>query len=290
MCQLRSGIYVSLYMGCVAVVKMNERTEFKVVVVGKRVIDLVNIGGSSENILRHLVHGGLDRGTVVLGEPLEGNVSGIVVRLVKLGGSSLDGAQVRKRLPVPRGIDIGGHDAVPGLGESGKLVAVEAVKGRASALEDGKVGDARVDGNAIAAGDAGDNVALLFALLDEAVRVRLSVDIHADPALGDNLDIDGVDVAVLFDKVVAQDGGKELGRGDGVLLGEDEDGVLHCVCGDDDAVVGLCVGSLNVALEQDADDHFGDCVDARFAVAIRLEDADIVLAIAGGGDGGHFWD
>jgi hypothetical protein len=31
-------------------------------------------------------------------------------------------------------------------------------------------------------------------------------------------------------------------------------------------------------------------VDARFAVAIRLEDADIVLAIAGGGDGGHFWD
>ena len=256
-------------------------------VVGKRVVDLVNIGGGSENVLRHLVHGGLDRGTVVLGEPLEGYASGIVVGLVELGSSILDGAQVRKRLPVPRGIDVGGHDAVPGLGEGGELVAVEAMEGRASALEDGQIGDARVDGNAVAAGDAGDNVALLLALLDEAVRVRLAVDIHADPALGDDLDIGGVDVAVLFDKVAADDGGKQLGRSDGVLLGEDEDGVLHCVGGDDDAVVGLCVGRLNVALEQDADDHFGDGVDARLAVAIRLEDADVVLAIAGSGDGRH---
>lgn len=69
----------------------------------------------------------------------------------------------------------------------------------------------------------------------------LAVDVHAHPAVGDNLDVCGVDVAVLLDEMRTQDGAEDLRGGHGLLLGSDVDGVLNGVGSNDNAVVGLGV-------------------------------------------------
>lgn len=158
------------------------------------------------------------------------------------------------------------------------------MKGRAGALQHGQALDAAADDDAVLAADAGLDVARLLAVAHEAVRMRLAPDLHARPAVRDDLYVGGVDVAVRLNEVGAEDGGEELRRVDGVLLGGDEDCVLDGVGGDDDAVVALCVGDVDVALEEAADGHFGDGVDARGGVAVCFEDADVFFAVAGGGD------
>lgn len=110
---------------------------------------------------------------------------------------------------------------------------------------------------------------------------------------------------VRVDEVLGEVGGVELRGVDGVLLGFDVDGVFDGVGGDDDAVVGFGVAggcqwdarrlggeggilrSLDLTLEEAADGHLGDGLDAGFLVPVDLVDADIVLAVAGRGDGRH---
>lgn len=70
--------------------------------------------------------------------------------------------------------------------------------------------------------------------------MRIAVDGHAVPAVGDDIGMGGVDVRVCLDEMRGEDGAEELGGCDGVLFGEDVDGVFDGVCGDDDAVV--CFG------------------------------------------------
>lgn len=261
--------------------------------VGQRVGNQLCLRHSSQNLLAHLVHCVLHAGTLILGESGERNVASFLPRRIELGARLSHGVHIRKRLPRPGGVNISGQDAVPGLSQSGVLVPHEAVEGRAGALQHSQALDAAIDDDALFAADAGLDVARLPAVTHEAVRMRLALNLHAHPAVRDDFDIDGVDVAVFLNEVGAEDGGKQLRRVDGVLLGGDEDCVLDGVGGDDDAVVALCVGDVDVALEEAADGHFGDGVDAGGGVAVRLEDADIVLAVAGGGDvsGSHdfFW-
>jgi hypothetical protein len=69
------------------------------------------------------------------------------------------------------------------------------------------------------------------------VRVGLAVDSQARPLVLRDVDVAGVDVRVLGDEVVADDGGEELGGLDGVLLGEDVARLLLGVGGDDDGVI-----------------------------------------------------
>lgn len=252
--------------------------------VGQRVDDQLRVRNSRQNLLAHLVHGILHAGALVLGKPRQRNLAGLLPRRVELGDGLAHGLDVGEGLPLPAGVDVGRQDAVPGLGQGGELVADEAVEGRAGALEHGQPLDAAGDGDAVLARDARLDVARLLAVAQEAVRVRLAADGHARPAVGDDLDVGGVDVAVRVDEVGAEDGGEELWGVDGVQLGGDEDCVLDGVGGDDDAVVALCVGNVDVALEEAADGHFGDGMDARGGVAVRLEDADVVLAVAGCGD------
>ena len=57
----------------------------------------------------------------------------------------------------------------------------------------------------------------------------------------DDLDVCGVDVRVRFDEVVAENGGELFGWVNGVLFCEDVDGLLLGVCGDDGAIVCLCI-------------------------------------------------
>jgi hypothetical protein len=63
---------------------------------------------------------------------------------------------------------------------------------------------------------------------------------HSCPAVCDNFDVRSGQVRVCFDEMSAENAAKELGRGDGVLLRLDVDGVLHRVCSNNHAVV--CLG------------------------------------------------
>lgn len=78
-------------------------------------------------------------------------------------------------------------------------------------------------------------------------------------------------------------GGEGGGRGRGEKAegrrgrGGTVDGVFHGVGGYHDAVVGVGVRGLDVALEQHADGHFGDRVGPRGLVPVDLVEADIVL-------------
>jgi len=101
--------------------------------------------------------------------------------------------------------------------------------------------DRRGDLNALALGNVNLNVAGFSAIAQEGVRMRLAVDGHAGPAVGDDVDMGSVDVAVFLDEVRPDDRPEDFGGCDGVLFGEDEDCVFDGVCGDDDAVIGFGV-------------------------------------------------
>jgi hypothetical protein len=124
----------------------------------------------------------------------------------------------------------------------------------------------------------------------------------------DHLDVRGRDVRVRVQEVLPQVAGVELGRVDGVLLGFDVDCVFDRVGCYNDAVVcfgvsegfvswgelGMAVAyvsldlrCLDLALEQAAHGHLSHGVDARLRVLLDFADADIVLAVAGGGESGH---
>lgn len=255
--------------------------------VGQRVRNRFSFRYCIQDLLAHLVHCVLDTGAVVLGKELEGNVSSRVPSLVKLGSALLHRLEVGKLGPLPAGVDIGGQNTVPGLGQSGVLVTDEAMEGRTRALEDGEAYNGAGDADAILAAHTDLDVASLAGILDEAVRVRLSINVHTYPSVSDDLDIGNVDMAVLLNEVVAQDGSVQLRRVDGMLLGNDESGVLDGVGCDYDAVISFGVGSINVALKQTADGHLGDGLNPSGLVACDLEDADIVLSITGGRDVRH---
>ena len=153
----------------------------------------------------------------------------------------LDLRQATEAAPLPVRCDVGAQNAVPGLLESGVLVPDEAPELRVGALEDGEAVDGRVDVNAAALDDINLDIAGLGAVLDERVRVGLAVDVHAHPAVGDDVDVRGVDVAIPLNEVGAEDGTEQLRRCHGLLSGRDEDGVLDGVGGHDNAVIGLGV-------------------------------------------------
>lgn len=75
--------------------------------VGQGVSGGLNLRDGVQDLLAHLVHGGLDAGTVVLGEDLQSDIAGRLPGLIELGDSILNGLEIRKGLPLPGCIDIG---------------------------------------------------------------------------------------------------------------------------------------------------------------------------------------
>lgn len=75
-----------------------------------------------------------------------------------------------------------------------------------------------------------------------------AVDVEAGPAVRDDVGMRDVDVLVLVDEMGTKNGAKELGRYDGVLLGQNKDGILDGVCCDDDAVVGFGVAVTYISV------------------------------------------
>lgn len=210
-------------------------------VVGQSVVDSVEQRLSGEDDLSHLIHSSLHTGAVVLGKGLESGVAGNLVGGVEPAGVGLDLREVAEAAPLPVGGNVSAENTVPGLLEGGELVTEEAMELRASALEHGQVLDGRLNVDAPALVDINLDIAGLTTLLDERVRVRLAINVHAHPAVGNNVDVSGVDVTVLLDEVRAEDGAEQLRGSNGLLLGGDVDSVLDGVGSDDNTVVGLSV-------------------------------------------------
>lgn len=209
--------------------------------VGQRVLNRLNQRLSSQDLVRHLVHGVLDTGAVILREGLEGDIPGGLPGDIELGRKRAHLVQAAEVFPVPVSGDIGAENAIPSLLELGVLVTDEAPELGVGALEHGQAVDGGLDVDALALDNVDLDGAGLVAVLVERVRVRLAVEVHAGPAVGDDLGLRGVNVVVAGDEVGAQDGAEQLGRSDWVLLGEDVDGLLDGVGRDNHAVVGLGV-------------------------------------------------
>lgn len=182
-----------------------KHTDFEEVVIRQRIRNSIQQRRSSKNLLSHLIHRRLDGGTVILSKGLEGNSAGRLPSSIELLKVRLDLGETSEAAPLPVRRDIGAENTVPGLLESGVLVANEAPELGTGALQHGQSVDGGVDVDALALDNVNLHVARLGARLDERVRVRLAIDVHAHPAVGHDIDMRRVDVAVLLDEVCAQD-------------------------------------------------------------------------------------
>lgn len=152
--------------------------------------------------------------------------------------------QTPQPLPLPISRDIRTQNPIPGLRQRGILVPQEPPELRVGALEHGQAADTRFDINTDALCHIHLHGSGFLAVLDERVRVRLAVDVHARPSVGDDRGMGGVNVRVCLDEVGAKDRAEELRGRDGMLFGEDVNGVFDGVGCDDDAVVCFCVSLL----------------------------------------------
>ena len=182
-----------------------KHTNFEEVVIRQRIVNSIQQRHSSKNLLSHLVHSRLDRGTVILSKGLEGNRAGRLPSSIELLNVRLDIGKTSEAVPLPARGDISAEDTVPGLLEGGVFVADEAPELGTGALQHGQAFNGAVDVDALSFDDVDLHVARLGAGLDERVRVRLAVDLHAHPAVGNDINVRRVDVAVLLDEVCAQD-------------------------------------------------------------------------------------
>ena len=219
----------------------DQRTDFKVVDVWQGILDRLHQGYSGQDLLAHLVHGRLDTCRVIFGKRLQRGVSGGLPGTIKLVQIGLDMLHIIEAAPLPLGIHLGAEDPVPSLLERGEFIADKAPELGTGALQDGQPIDGGCDIDALALGHVHLDVAGFRAVLEERVRVSLAVNGHAHPSVRDDIDMGDVDVGVLFDEVGAEDGPKEFGGRDGLLLGGDVDGVLDGVGGYHDAVIRLGV-------------------------------------------------
>lgn len=182
-----------------------KHTNFEEVVIGQRIRNSIQQRRSSKNLLSHLIHRRLDRGTVILSKGLEGDSAGRLPSSIEFLKVCLDLGESSEAAPLPARRNIGAENTIPGLLESGVLVADEAPELGTGALQHGQSVDGGVDVDALALNHVDLHVARLGARLDERVRVRLAVDVHAHPAVCHDIDMRCVDVVVLLDEVGAQD-------------------------------------------------------------------------------------
>lgn len=110
----------------------------------------------------------------------------------------------------------------------------------ASALQYQQTDNATTDIDALAFSDHSLDVTGLASITVEGVWVWFSINCHSCPAVCDDFDVGSCNVGVGFDKVCAENAGKELGRSDWVLLGFDVNSVFHRISSNNHAVV--CFG------------------------------------------------
>lgn len=110
-------------------------------VVGQLIFHSLKQRRCSKNLLAHLVHSSLHTGAIIFSKGLESDSPGSLPGSIELGNISLHLRHIAEAAPLPVGRDISAENAVPGLLESGELVAEEAPELRAGALEHGQAVD-----------------------------------------------------------------------------------------------------------------------------------------------------
>ena len=180
----------------------------------------------------------------------------------------------------PDGLELGGEDTVGGFGEGGEFVAEEILEGGGGGFEDEEVFEAGFDAGfdeflSAGAGDFGGGAAA--GAFGEGVRVGFAGDGETRPAAFGEADFSAVDVGVGLKEMFGEEEAEGFGFGAEMLFGQDVHGVLHGVRGDDEAVIGLGVGGVEVALKGDGDIEFFEGVN--FASAEDFQDADAGFAV-----------
>lgn len=269
-------------LGAAEVVQVNG----KEVAVGKSVGDTVQPLPVLNRLGSHLVESGLDRGRLVLGKGLAGDITDRVVDVVE-GDLSQGGGQVLGRdggnVELPVGINTGREDTVLGLGEGGVLITDKVLEGGAGGLEDQEAGNGRLQLNRAAAVgatlDKDVGLAGLVTITPEGVGMGLAIDDHAGPAVADDGNVSTLNPGIGVHEVVGELGSEEFESVDDLGgLGEDVASILHRVGGDDSLVGGLGVGGgEGSAGEEDTDGEVVNTVD--LGVAVDLEQADPVLSV-----------
>lgn len=180
---------------------MAKLTNFKVMLIRQRIIHRFDLWHSSQNGIGHSVHHRLHAGTIHLGEGVERNLACRAPGIVESRCICLYIGEAGEIPPFPCSIYLGAEDSVPDLGQSRILVAHKAPELRASALQYVQALDARGDCDALALRHIHLHIASFCAIPEEGVRMRLAVDGHASPSVGDDVDMSDVDVAVFLDEV-----------------------------------------------------------------------------------------
>jgi hypothetical protein len=236
LCHERSVGYVSDVS--VNQVYLNKLTNLKVVLVGQRIVDSLNLGNSGKNLVAHLVHGSLNTGAVVLGEDLHCDIPRCLPRSIEVNAFSL--GRILEQLPFPTGLDVSAQNTVPRLRKLGVFVTVETVEGRSSALEHQQLLNLGTNRDALALScDRLDNAKLLTVTV-ERVWVWLAIDVDAGPSVLDDLDVGGMDMWVCRNEVVTDNGSELLRRINWMLLGKNIGGLLLGVGCNDNRVI--CLG------------------------------------------------
>ena len=153
------------------------------------------------------------------------------------------------------------------------------MESRSGTLQNSQANERALDLDAFLSAHSDLDISGLLTILGKAVRVRLAINLKTRPANSLDTDVGNVNVLVLLNEVAAEDRGVQLRGVDGVLLGGNVDGVLDRVGGNDNTVIGLGVGGLNLSLEKTADGHFCHGLNTSRSIAVDFADADIVLAI-----------
>ena len=258
------------------------------VAVGESIRDAVQPLPVLDRLSSHLVESGLDRGRLVLGKGLAGDLTDAVVDLVEgdlaESGQNLLRGRDGRDVVLPLRINAGGEDAVLGFGQGGVLVTDKVLKSRSSALQDQQAGDGRLElnraaGAGLATLDEQIRLAGLLTISPERVVVGLAVDDHASPAVTDDRDMSTLNPGVGVQEVVAELSSEELqGIDDLGRLGDDVAGVLHGVGGNDSLVGSLGVGGgEGRSREENTDGQVVDTVD--LGVLVDLEKADAILSV-----------
>lgn len=201
----------------------------KVVLVGESVVNLANSLVITQDLLLHLVHGGLDGSRVILGKGIHGD---LLNRLVDLGEVDLisqdRGAVARES---PGGINGGREDTVPDFRKSGVLITVEAVESGTGGLENEQVLESRLNSDLVTVTvlcDMGGGD--ILTITDERVRVKLTVNNHTRPLVLDDLNVGNVDVLVLLENMLSDLLSKDFNVVNvGTTLGQDVASVLASV-------------------------------------------------------------
>jgi hypothetical protein len=170
-----------------------------VVLVGKRVGDIGNVGETGQDLLLHKVEGGLDRGRVVLGKGIAGDLSdtGMDGRVVD---ATEDGTVLGGEGPL--GINGSGEDTIRGSLEGGVFVFVETVESGTGGLENKELLETGGDVDLVTGTVVVDRGGLdIFTITDEGVIVGLTVNDKTSPLVLDDVNESTRDVSVLLQDV-----------------------------------------------------------------------------------------